>query len=199
MKYNGNDVFKPFNAGLYGIDDSDSDRSMQWQESKDAILEAFKREYAQQITDALALAGIKYIGLEYYSPRFYNYSTDSIDLECEIVDAGKCREAVLAKREVIEKGLRANVSYDGYMARTVDTFEEVLEGIEKDDLDIIALTVLLSGIDFTDAQEMMYEVLVYDYPCEKCDRIHSELENESEENAKIIQDCIAKDAKEMMI
>ena len=34
MKYNGNDVFAPFNAGLYGVDE-DSDRALQYDESKE--------------------------------------------------------------------------------------------------------------------------------------------------------------------
>ncbi len=195
MKYNGNDIFAPFNAGLYGIDDGDSDRSMQWQESKDAILDAFRREYAAKIAAALDMAGLKYIGLEYYSPRAYSFETDSIDLELEVVDETKLHAALYAHKVQIEAAIKANVSYDGYMARTVDDFREVYR---NGDLDILAVKAILSGIDFTDAQELLYEALVYEYACEKCERIHAERDNESAEDQQKIDACNARDRLEYL-
>lgn len=188
MKYNGNAVFSPFNAGLYGIDDGDSDRSMQWSESKEEILRAFKREYETQIKDALDTAGLEYVGLEYYSPRFYNFETDSIDLELQVRDEAKLRAALEKRKEKILAAMKANKSYDGYMAFTADKWEDVID--RYGDPDILAVRAFLSGIDFEDATErIVYENLVYEYPCEHCDRIHAEYDNESDEDKAKIDAC----------
>ena len=189
MKYNGNDVFTPFNAGLYGIDEGDSDRAMQWQESKDSILDAFRREYEKQITDALAAAGIKYIGLEYYSPKFYNFETDSIDLECEVADANMLMAYIGKNAEAITAKLKANKAYDGYTPTTASSLDELKNDIKWNDVDITAITQILSGIDFEDFD--LYDHLEYDYPCETCTWIHSERDNYDAETQKIIDACTA--------
>lgn len=184
--YNGNDVFAPFNAGLYGIDD-DPDCSLLVDESKASILAGFEAEYKPAIVKALADAGIEYIGLEYYSPRFYNYATDSIDLKIEVINEAKLKAALLAKREEITEALAANKASDGYMPLTADSFEEVLAGLQ--DPDIIAITAILAGIPFADFD--IYDSLEWDYPCENCGRIHSEKEYEEPEDATRIEACEA--------
>jgi hypothetical protein len=193
QKFNGNDIFAPFNGGLYDIGAYDDDRAMQIDESKENILQEFKREYEDTIRDTLASAGVHYIGLAYYSPKFYNFATDSIDLECDIVDTVKLVEALKAKREAIQSALDANKSYDGYMAMTPDTFDEVIQEAERGHLNIMAVTVLLSGIPFADFD--IYEYLIYEYACEVCEKIHGDYEYYSEEDQAIITACIAKNAQ----
>ncbi len=188
MKYNGNDVFTPFNAGLYGYD-SDSDRSLQYEDTKETILSEFKREYEKEITDTLAAAGIKYIGLSYFSPREYNFMTDSIDLEIEIVDKTLLIAALNANRPAIEKAMSENKSYDGYMALTADTWDEMIEKIDARGLDIIALTVLLSGIDFD--PDLIHEWIVWEYQCDDCKLIHADIEYMSDDDKMIVAHCEA--------
>lgn len=187
-KYNGNDVFAPFNAGLYGLDDG-GDRSLQYDDSKAEILRAFEKEYKKEIIETLASAGIEYKGLEYWSPKYYNYSTDSIDLEIEIVDRALLLAALEKHRPAIEKAMADNKSYDGYMALTANTWDQMLEKLDSRGLDIIAVTVLLSGIDFEDFD--IYDHLVYEYACDDCKMIHADTEYHNDDQKKKVADCIA--------
>ena len=125
--YNGNDIFKNFNGGLYQYDDID------FEQSKNDILTAFKSEYKDIITEKLAFAGVKYIDMVYFSPSQYNYLNDSIDLKLTISD-----------KSDIQKLLNDNKSYDGYISLTPDDISE----IENDDITVIQS--ILSDIDFSD-------------------------------------------------
>jgi hypothetical protein len=139
ITYNGNDIFKDFNAGLYPYDDID------FQESKNSILNAFKSEYQDIITDTLALAGLEYMDLTYFSPSQYNYTTDSIDLTITIKDNVKLLQAIDDKKDIIQSILNDNKSYDGYISLTPDD----ITGIYKDnDLNIAVIQAILLDIDF---------------------------------------------------
>lgn len=179
--YNGNDLFHPFNAGLYGYDE-DSDRSMQNEESKASILSAFKGEYEDEIREALAIAGIRLDGFAYYSPREYNFATDSIDLTITLEDEGKYIEATNARRAEIQAMLDANRSYDGYMALTSDTFEEA-----RDRMELPVIRALLAGIDFEEFD--IDEHIEYAYPCEHCDLIHEDREYMDAEDLAKVEEC----------
>lgn len=73
QKYNGNDIFAPFNGGLYDIDAYDTDRSMQYEESKESIVHAFKSEYEDIIrgTHAYVCEECPFIAFEYYTDKDY--------------------------------------------------------------------------------------------------------------------------------
>ena len=75
------------------------------------------------------------------------------------------------------------------MPTTASSLDELRNDIKRNDVDIIVITQILSGIDFGDFD--LYDHLEYDYPCEKCDRIHSERDNESDENRAKIDACTA--------
>lgn len=185
MKYNGNDVFHPFNAGLYGIDDCD--RALQYDESKESILAAFQGEYAEAIGKALEAAGLRVIGYEYYSPKYYNYATDSIDIEVDVADMRKLLAYIDTHKDAIQARLDANEAYDGYMPLTHSSFDELKSDIKLHNVDITVVTHILSGIDF--ASFDLNEYLEWEYPCETCDRIHGEIENENDEDAALIRAC----------
>ncbi len=191
QKYDGNAIFAPFNAGLYGIDADDSDRSMLYQESKDSILAAFRAEFEPAITSALAEAGIRFVNLAYWSPREYNFANDSIDLEIEIEDETKLRAALEAHKPAILEAMASNKSYDGYFATTADKWEDVLN---HRGLDILAVKVLLSGIEFPEF-EWLYEHLEYEYACEKCELFHDQREDYPEDWQSKIDACIADSKK----
>lgn len=184
--YNGNDIFAPFNAGLYGYGDWDTDRSFQFDESKSEILTAFTSEYVDEIKKALAAAGIEYKGLAYFSPNYYNFSTDSIDLTIEIVDVDKYNAALEPYRATVQAALDANKSYDGYMALTSDTFEEARDNFEPP-----CIQALLSGIDFSDERFDINEHIAYAYPCETCELIHEDAEYLNADDVLKVKECEA--------
>ena len=187
MKYNGNDIFAPFNAGLYGAD-SDEYQSLQYEESKKTILADFKSEYEEEIKKALANVGITYVGLSYYSPRFYNYSTDSVDLECEVSDKEKLLAFMRTNAKEIDSDLAKNVSYDGYIALTKDTYAEAIEAVENGEaVDIIVMSKILSSIDFEEFE--IYDSMCWAYQCDECKLIHEDIDYLSDEDKETMQKC----------
>lgn len=143
--YNGNHVFKNINFGLYGYEDID------FYKTKDSILFSFKKKYVMEIKKGLNSIGLRFERFNYFSPREYNFSNDSIDLVITISNKKKLRNAVLKHKERIDASLSKNKSYDGYMALTVNNVDEELEKMKKKgyEPDIIVLKELLD-LDCTD-------------------------------------------------
>jgi len=181
--YNGNDIFAPFNAGLYGIDDN-GERSLDEDASKISILAGFKEEYRKDIEEALKSAGLALVKLEYYSPKFYNFATDSLDITISLENQEAYLSACEKVREDIQARLDANKSYDGYMALTADTFEEA---VEKHQTPVI--TALLAHIDFSGFDK--YDYLEWNYACEACELIHEDKEYLTDEEVATITACEA--------
>ena len=154
--------------GLYGYED------IQFDESKEEILENFKDEYEDQIKEALKSIGIYLKDIQTYSPKAYNFENDTIDLQIYAdIDKTLFKEAILKHKEDIQKDLNANKSYDGYIALTVKTIDEELENLDKLDYepDIIVLISILnklvdtSSFEYTDY--LVFEQLEY---CDTCKR-----------------------------
>lgn len=185
--YNGNDIFEPFNAGLYGYGDDDGDRSFQFDTSKEAILDAFKSEYEDEIREALEKAGLKFESLEYYSPKYYNFSTDSIDLALSVVDEEKYKAAMQPLRDRVQAALDANESYDGYMALTSEGFTEAVDRMEAP-----CIQALLAGIAFEEFD--INEHIDYAYPCESCELIHEDIEYMDADDTAKVKACEEKEA-----
>ena len=143
IQLNGNNVFN-VNFGLYNYDD------INFNQSKENILINFKCDYEQKIKAILKTYGIKLVGLIYYSPEYYNFDNDSIDLIIKIADKKTLKKAILKQSDKIQEQLNKNCSYDGYMAITPYNIKEVLNNINNDDIDVITLRVLLNNIDFND-------------------------------------------------
>lgn len=178
-KYNGNDIFTNFDAGLYGIHDYE-DCTVDIENSKIDILEAFKKEFETDIAEKLANAGLKLENLEYYSPKFYNYATDSIDIAVSLENEKLLLEYINNNTAMIQKILDSNKSYNGYIALTPDDITGVYN---NGDIDISLITAILSNIDFSDFD--IYEYLVINYPCETCELVHEDVEwFDSEDTAK---------------
>lgn len=135
------------NFGLYGYDDID------FKESKKAIECEFKYQYEEKLKQTLEKIGLKYVRLNYYSPRFYNFETDSIDLIISNkVDIVKLSKYVDKYQDEINKKLYENKSYDGYFARTVSNVETEVKNMINFNYepDIIVLkTILHKKIDFS--------------------------------------------------
>jgi len=167
MKYNGRTLYKELNFNLYG-------EEVAFNNSKESILRAFKSEYETIISMDLQLAGLELVKLEYYSPKFYNYEGDSIDPEIEVVDQAKLDTYIKNNTAGIQALLDANKSYDGYIALTPDTVED----INNDEL-MIVIQHIFNGIDFSDF-DIYDHMIPYDEPDEEEITEYMELHNADE-------------------
>jgi len=138
MIYNGASIFKK-DFNLYGYEDIDQE------ESQKKILYAFESAYQEEIESTLARAGIEFVKLDYYSPKAYNFEGDSIDLYATIKDRKILESYIKTNEQELQKMLDDNKSYDGYMALTPDTVEELLA--EVNEVSIIVVQHILKDID----------------------------------------------------
>ena len=159
-------VFKHY--GLYGIDDINFD------ESKRAILSAFEREHEKAIKKALKGVGVTYKGMVYYSPPFYNFANDTIDLQIgSRINKVLFKKAIKKYERIINERLSNNKSRDGYTALTVYDCKEELNNMNKPYYkpDIIVLQTIINAMVDTE-KFCHYDWLVYD------DMIEDELNEE---------------------
>ena len=170
--YNGNNIFGKLNFGLYGYEDIDPEESMH------EIKEAFEAQYKDQITERLGSFGVAFLGLEYYSPQFYNYETDSLDLSLEVIDDTKLRAQLETLKPAILKKMEANKSYDGYTALTADTWDGIID--EKGHPDILSIQAIMDGIDFSDFEITDHLVNDYSETCNNCGGYHDKEEDKAE-------------------
>jgi molecular chaperone DnaK (HSP70) len=89
------------------------------------FLEEFKKEFQGQIMATLAEAGIQFVKLEYYSPDYYNFKTDSIDLTLKVVSPETLKLKLEANREEIEKLMVGNKPRAGYTPLTATDWSEI--------------------------------------------------------------------------
>lgn len=162
--YNGNDIFG-INCNLYGHEYIKASETLQ------DIRDEFELAFKTDLETTLEAIGLKYISLECYSPKYYNYVGDSIDLTIEVVDRAKYIKAVQASKDEINKRLASNKSYDGYIALTVNDISTEIERAchETDDDDFSPDTMCLgyllqNAIDFKNGIDI-YDYFVYDYDC----------------------------------
>jgi len=143
MNYNGSDVFG-VDFNLYGHE------GIHFEATKEAIERDFVYMYEADLKKHLKTLGLKYEGLNFSSPREYNFMGDSLDLTVSITSPAKLKQAIKDNKKEIQQLLYENKSYDGYMAQTKNTIIEVLREVDAGELDIIALQVLLKPLDFKD-------------------------------------------------
>jgi hypothetical protein len=155
ITYDGNGIFKNIDFGLYGLDD------IEFKESKEAIKKAFEKAYLKDLKLKLKSLGLTFKHLDYYSPNAYNFKTDSLDLCLTVTNKKLLKNAIIEKKDIINKELSENKSYDGYMSLTVSDCEEELKNLKKKDYepDIIVLREVLN---FECDQYIVFENLVYE-------------------------------------
>lgn len=147
--YEGNAVFSPINFGLYGYD------NINFEESKESIEAGFRRELEKFIRATLDLYGMEYLGLEWFSPREYNFSTDSLDLVARVVDKNKIKAFIIDKGARIKELMAANHSRDGFISHTQDSLTEELNDLEIGEdyrPDLLVVKAMLEALktDFED-------------------------------------------------
>ena len=138
--YNGHTIFGNFN--LYEL----TEENYSFEDTKINILDDFKSTYEKQIKNILKKNGIKLIGFDYFSPKTYNYSGDSIDIKISLENKKKILAYINKNKTDIQKLLDSNKSYDGYIALTPYDTDELIDGLKADDLSIIVLEYMLKDI-----------------------------------------------------
>lgn len=75
------------------------------------------------------LPSLKIKAGEIYSPKYYNFATDNIDLEVEL-DLAEVLAIVSEERDSFDDFLRANYSsYDGFLSHTANNYNEWLKDV----------------------------------------------------------------------
>lgn len=164
--YNGNDIFHPLCFNLYRFNDR-----IDFEKSKNSLLKEFTDEFMYDIMQQLRACGLRLHNLKWFSPKEYNYTGDSIDMEVYIASKRALKKAILQNKEEIDKKLIANKSYDGYIATTVDSVDDELKNLanNKDyEVDTIVLQILLSTINFGE-RFMVTDFICWDNECDSCE------------------------------
>lgn len=154
--YNGNDLFN-INFNLYGIE------GLRVNTLKN-ILDGFKFEYYSDTKKALSDIGLELHKFECYSPKFYNFSGDSIDAKISIKDIDLYKKSITANKTALNTELAKNTSYSGYMALTINSVDKELIATDSPDFtaDTLIISYLLSlVIDYNDF--FIDDYYLYDY------------------------------------
>ena len=160
IQYSGNDLFKIKNNshfGLYTYED------LNFNETKDEVLQNFKENFESNLKKVLKKIGLKYSGLIYYSPKYYNYDNDSVDLNLRVINKNLFKKYILKFKKEIDLNLNKNNSYDGYTALTISNYKSEIENLNNSNYEpdiLILKTILNSLIDFSNfniCDYMVYE------------------------------------------
>lgn len=190
--YNGNDIFKPYNFGLYGMDAYSSDSSLDWQESKENIKSNFVTLYGDKIEKHLKAFGLTPTKYEYWSPKFYNFATDSLDLTVTVTDQAlyETKTSDPNFKATVQKLLDANKPYPGYMPLTAETAEKSINDMDACTMQAI-LQPVFKDITEEEARADIYEWIVCNYACDHCELIHADADYYNEEDQATIKKCEA--------
>lgn len=111
--------------------------------TKSNILTVFKKDKVKEIQTRLKQAGLFLVEFNYHSPKGYNYKNDSIDTVIRIIDKDKLRQFILTNETEINKLMKQNKSYDGYISLTKNNVTEELNALQEQDYEP-DVTVLMS-------------------------------------------------------
>ncbi len=146
---------KTVSFSLYEMEDIDYD------ETKREILRVMRKEHLNPLRNRFAKVGIKLHDFEYYSPKTYNYASDSMDLKISVLDRELLKRFIRTKRKEIQKMLDGNKSYDGYMATTSNDIDEVIEKIDNN-FDVDTMIVTFIQLKYPIDQYDVFDNLVYE-------------------------------------
>jgi len=137
--YNGGVVFGDF--GLYELE------GINFEASKKEILKEFKKKYELRIKKILSHNGLKLVGFNYYSPYYYNYNNDNIDLIIKIVNKNKLIKFIKDNQKQIQDKLDNNKSYDGFISLTKNDIQEVIKEVKDNKkVDVLVIAEMLEVI-----------------------------------------------------
>lgn len=128
---------KALSFNLYGEDEIDFD------DTKRSFMDNMNEKHFSNLRKNFHQAGLKLHGFKWFSPKFYNYQGDSIDVVVSVNDRKRLISFISNYSNDIQKMLNGNSSYDGYMALTATTVTEIIENIESNfDVDIMVINFL---------------------------------------------------------
>lgn len=149
--YDGTYIIGNFNLQMLS-----EEENINFEESKKNILSVFIKKYFKIIDKMLKVGGLKLVNLNYYSPHYYNYRGDSIDLIIKVVNKNKLKSYIEEHKKEIQKLLDSNKSYDGYISLTANCVNE----IDLDNPDIMVLVLLLKDFRKSfDNEDILYFML----------------------------------------
>lgn len=141
---------------LYGYDDID------FEQTKSQIMSNMNANHLMPMKKIFSKYGIDLKGFQWYSPKAYNFSGDSVDLVVKVADKNKLKSFINKNKDEIQKRLDKNKSYDGYMALTASTVDEVLEKIDKNsDVDTMVISYIQEEHPL-DEREDFLDLLVFE-------------------------------------
>ncbi len=114
-----------------------------------------------EINKILKDAGLELTKVKAYSPAMYNFQDDDLDLHIYLRSKTKYLNYIRKHRDDLNKLMAQNVSYDGYIAKTVRCVdEEIGEIMANHDPDILVIRYMLH--DWFNANEEHIDAL---YEC----------------------------------
>ena len=141
-KIQGYELFTQFN--LYGFELTEK---YTFEKIKEIILTQFKKDYENKIKKTLQKAGLQYEGMEYISPRYYNYSGDCIALDVSIQNKKTLINYIQENKKEIQELLDKNRSYDGFLSNAEFNTEDIIQKIkENDDISFYVIYYILSNL-----------------------------------------------------
>lgn len=105
---------------------------LNFEQTKEGILQGFKSQFEEEIKKALLKIGLKYKNILYFSPNYYNYEGDGLTLVIyKKVNKELYKKAILKHKEYLNKVLEENKSYDGYISLTIHEISQEIEKLNK--------------------------------------------------------------------
>lgn len=114
-----------------------------------------------EVVKALAKYGIKFIDAVMFTPKYYNFDSDSIDLNLE-ADIDKVASKLKKLKPHLDHYFKEvkQSSYDGFMSLEKDCFDELDLNDGRDYYAILYAILKAEGIDREDCEQELYEEIV---------------------------------------
>jgi hypothetical protein len=147
---------KRVSFNLYGEEDIDFDAT------KDAIMDNMENNHFEPMKKLFSKYGLELKEFQWYSPSEYNFEGDSVDLVVQVKDKKKLKQFIKNNKVEIQKKLDANKSYDGYMALTSRSVNEILDKIDnRNDVDVMVISYIQSKYPLN-MYDDVYDRFVYE-------------------------------------
>jgi len=129
-------------------------------ETADNIMDNMRGRHLVPLQRLFAGAGLKLHGFKFFSPEYYNFQGDSVDLVVSIQSKEKLLSFIRKNESAIQRMLSANKSYDGYRALTAADVDEVIRKVkENSDVDVMVVTFILRSYPLDEYNDF-YDLLV---------------------------------------
>jgi len=127
----------------------------------------YKLDYSKSFVDAfndnfeddlkkIWITQIKFKGVS--SPQYYNYSTDSLDVSCNIC-INKIVKYLDSEKEAFSKYIKKhNTSYDWYNAFYSNEYDSYIKELKEDESEACITQIMSFYISLLDDRELLYDL-----------------------------------------